>query len=210
MNLEAWKILMEGSTPDGVDNHSVAPEYGNGSAIEQETSIFLYGLVRRLHPAIIFETGTNWGYSSACLALGLVDAAKDYPNQLGHLYTVDSSGYDGKPEALWEKIGVNRVITHYVENSWSCKPIAPWADLIFFDADHSAEEIIKEFINWFPYMNVNGCWTAWHDTRLDKRAAPGIQAILDMKDLWETKYNTVQRVHMRNFRGLDLAQFRND
>lgn len=205
MNLEALKILLEGSTTDGVDCHSAAIEYGNGSAVEVETGIFLYGFVRRLHPAVIVETGTHWGFSSAFIGLALVDAAKDYPRQLGHLFTVDSNGYDGKPERLWESIGVNHVITHHIGNSFEYIPPRNDADFLWLDADHAAEAIITEFEKFFAHCNPNGVWLAFHDTRLDVRMDPGIEAI-KIHPLVKTRYSQVNHVKMRNFRGFDLLQ----
>ena len=123
MNLEKWSILLRGVTKDGVDCHSVAPEYGNGYAIELETGIFLYGFVRRLNPRLIAETGTHWGFSGACMALALEDSYLDYPNNLGCLFSVDHMDYEKKPEHLWESLGVDDTVLHVIADSRSVMPV---------------------------------------------------------------------------------------
>lgn len=207
MDLNKLNALLQGATMDGCDCHTASIELGNGNAIEVETAIFLYGFVRRYHPAVIVETGTHFGYSSAAIASALVDAAEDYPQQLGHLWTVDTDAYEGKPEKLWDSIGVSHAITHYVEDSRyvAAEKIPPMISLLWLDADHSAEAIIAEFENYSPFLDPNGYIVTFHDSRLDKRLDPGIEEI---KRIIRSRGQKPEHIAMRNFRGFDMIQVR--
>lgn len=209
MNLDAWKILMEEMEPDGVDCHSAAVKYGNGSAAEIESGIFFYSLVRRYAPKVVMETGTHWGWSSACMGLGLVDNAKDYPHLRGRLYTIDSNPYEGKPEALWERIGVSPFIIHLIGNSeqWDKSPHN--IDFLFLDADHAAEAIIRELNCFGPYLNKKRALIALHDTRLDARMSPGVKEMLK-HPLLTDNYRLISHVPWRNMRGLDMIYLSNE
>lgn len=218
MNLEAMRILTEGSQPDGTDCTTVATEYGGGNAIEGETGLFLYGLVRRYKPANILETGTHWGYSSAWLALAMKDNWETYPNQHpGAVVTLDMSTYDGKPQRLWERVGVDHLIFSRTANSEdpnSYKDIQPDGvfGMFYMDADHAAEAIVKEFNGALRLLNRQRCLLVFHDTRLDERMDKGIGALLrqlgQMRSV-KSGWDNIQHFAMRNMRGLDMILLTN-
>ena len=214
INLDAFRILLEGATKDGVDCYSAAEAYGNGSAIEIETGIFLYGLVRRYKPRLVLETGTHWGFSAAWIALALQDNGKDYPDFAGHLITIDADGYNGRPKDLWKKLQLSN-ITHVIGNSEDPRTLEQLTlhsciDAIWFDADHSAGAIWREYKTYHPYLNKDQALIGFHDTRLDKRMDEGVKAIVN--NLYDEicdeksshKWKFIEHVPWRNLRGLDL------
>ena len=211
MNLQAWSYLMEGLTKDGVDCHSMRDDLGNGNAVEWETAIFLYGLIRRINPTNIIETGRHYGLSSCMMAMALKDNYIDYPNrQPGHIYTCDPDSYNGRPEEIWAKCEVSEYITNYIGNSYSyCPKMNGPADVIFYDADHSAEALVNEFMHFSQYMSDKKIYLLWHDGRLDPREAEGIRQI--KKDLIPLlTYKHMGHFAMRNFRGFDIIYLSNE
>ena len=207
MNLEKWAILLDGATPDGVDCHSVAPDKGNGNAIEIETGIFLYGLVRRLNPKMIVETGTHWGWSTACIALALEDQAMDYSHQAGMIETVDHIDYP-QNDILWRRLGIESYIKKYVEDSLTFHP-SDNINLLFLDADHGEEFIITEWINLTQYLSSIQAFVLLHDTRLDVRETKAIQKIVDQQIGPFQRYKHWTHIALRNYRGLDMFSFSN-
>lgn len=207
MNLNRLGILLEGATYDGASSLSASPEYGNGSAIEFESGMFLYALVRRLAPLVVVETGTHWGFSSAFILCALADIA-ELTGVRGHLHTIDVSDYEGRADSLWNRLGVRGYVTPYHFDSRGNEakelPVAP-IDFLWLDADHSAESVLLEWENFGPKMNRSRGWVGFHDTRLDVREAEGIRQLLANRNAPPlSDYQLVQRVAFRNMRGLDF------
>ena len=218
MDLNAWRILMEGITPDGTGCTTVSPIFGGGYAIEAETGLLLYSFMRRWQPRYVLETGTHWGMSSACMALGLKDNTTLYPRmESGRLVTIDTDGYDGKPEALWKRLGLTN-IHHIIASSEDAETykskIHPlvrfeWVQL---DADHAAEAIMREFESCLHLISRQRCIIGFHDTSLDDRMHAGVKRIYERlltmkadKDGW----SEVSWFPLRNMRGLDLILIQN-
>lgn len=221
MNLDRFRILTEGITKDGVDCHTVGEQFGGGNAIELESAIFLYGLVRRFNPVTVVETGTHHGLSSSFIASALADTEASYP--LGRmLHTIDVNDYDGKARRLWERIGVSHVTRQHVGDArgWEGQADFPKTviaalngrpiDVAYFDADHSAESVIAEWRQFAPYLNREKCLVIFHDTRLDPRESEGIRQILmgNLHPLPEYRYHSY--TPLRNFRGLDFLFLTNE
>lgn len=210
MNLEALRILTAGATFDGCDSESAAPALGNGYSCEVETGEFLRAIARRLKPALVLLTGCHLGYDSAWIASGLKDNGFYKPALTGRLLTVDINGYQGQPEALWARCGLDN-ITHLIGNSEDAETYAGripgpihWLHL---DADHSAEAVGREFQALLPYLDTGQCLISAHDTKLDERMDAGIEAILaDLKRLRSAGrgWACIAHVPLRNLRGLDL------
>lgn len=217
MDLNAWKILLEGCTADGTVCTTAGVPFGGGNAVECETGIFLYALMRRFQPQTVFESGSHWGFSSACMALGLKDNVKLYPRKsCGKLYTMDMNEYEGKPEALWKRIGVDNVI-HLIcssEEAESYKQIDPNMkfEWVWADADHDGPAIMREFDNYLPFLSRKRCIIGFHDTSLDDRMHAGIMSILEkltaMKEA-KTGWEFISHWPMRNMRGMDLIMLNN-
>ena len=172
--------LTTGITADGVDCLSAPTEYGNGNAIEVESAIYLYATVLRFNPTVVVETGTHWGYSSSFILCALNDKESVYPKNR-HLYTIDSSAYEGKPEKLWANLGVSHLATHFIADSRESGHLIPNdrpIDFLWLDADHSAESVVAEWEQFAPRLNPYRALIGFHDTRLDPREAEGIKQIL--------------------------------
>jgi len=221
MNLDRFRILTEGITRDGVDCHTVGPEYGGGNAIELESGLFLYSLVRRFNPITVIETGSHWGFASSCIAAALADMEESYP--LGRtLTTIDVNAYDGRARRLWERIGVGHLVRQYIGDArgWEGDKDFPKKvvqslcgrpiDFLWLDADHSAESVIAEWEQYAPCLNRQEAIVAFHDTRLDPRESEGIRQILtqNMHPLPEYRFHSY--TPLRNFRGLDFLFLTNE
>lgn len=218
MNLEAIQVLLSGMEPDGVDCLTADHTYGHGNAIEVETGIFLYGLVRRLKPRNILETGTHWGYSSAWLALALADNCISLPADRGpgFVVTIDVNEYEKKPETLWGKLGLNNIF-HVIGSSEDPETYTrmgpPGAfDFFYMDADHAAEAIVREFDGARHLLNPRRTLLAFHDTRLDVRMDAGISVILQKLNALRKQgqgWDNIQHFSMRNLRGFDMILLTN-
>jgi cephalosporin hydroxylase len=158
-----------------------------------------------MNPKIILETGTHWGFSAACMALALYDNGIDYPQNQGYLVSIDHLAYDQKPERLWESIGVDHLVYHFIADSRTVEPVPDNIDFLWLDSDHRPAWFIAEFEHFFPYLNTRGAWIGLHDTRLDAGMSDGVDQLLQLPQI-ATRY-TFQHVQFRNFRGLDLIQF---
>lgn len=211
MDLNAIAILLKDSTPDGVCCHSAAPELGNGSSTETETALLLYSLVRRFLPRFALETGTNFGFTASWIALAMKDGWIDYQHkEKPHLYTVDSSAYDGKPEALWGRCGVSNFITHAIADSREYNIPVDKLDFIFFDADHSVSSIVSEWERFAPLLNRERALVLFHDTSLDVRAGEAMRLIIDGRLNPLPAYKHVTWLPLRNMRGLDIVLLSNE
>lgn len=218
MNTEAWKILMEGVSADGVDCTTMGTEKGGGNAVELETAIFLYGLLRRENPkGFCIETGTHWGLSSAAMGLALKDAVALYDGKMATtLVTVDVGSYEGKPEALWGRIGLDNVrhVVGDARHPETWYPHLPPRSVSFawYDADHSAKSIIQEFEATLPYLNQTRCILGWHDTVLDRRMRLGINRIVSRLRQMQANgegWPIVSHLPFYNMRGADFLLLTN-
>lgn len=201
MNLKRLTRLLH-NAPISASGGSAPDVDGQGNAIEIETGLLLYAMVLRLRPCAIIETGTHRGYSSAWMASALADIRENGPScDSARMYTVDGNGYDGRPEALWKELGVSELVTHKISNSWDVDfgDLGRIVDFMWLDADHSGDSIVREFYHFKPFL-VDGCVVGFHDTHLDARMHPGIQAIID------TCPGRVEQLSFRNMRGVDFIQ----
>ena len=212
MNLEVWKMLTEGAEFDGCGSTTVGVPHGNGYAIELETALFLYGLVRREQPTFVIETGTHLGFSAAVIGLALKDNSLSHPRKMeGALFSVDSGAYEGKPEALWKRCELGNIVHKVADSEISAtyeKVPDGVVDLVWYDADHSAEAIVREYDSTFRCLNKKRCIIGWHDTKLDERMPGGIYLILE--DLKKRRLNGTGWKHishwgLRNMRGADFV-----
>ena len=172
-----WR-LVSGARFDGVDSMIAADRDGQATAIELESGLLLYSLVRRMRPRVVVETGTHKGFSGAWIACALKDNHEmNVSIPAGHLHTIDANRYDGVPEHLWIELEVDRYITHYIGDSHAIPvPVSMFIDFLWLDADHSAESINAEW-DYLHGRLADPCWVAFHDTYLDARMNRGIEII---------------------------------
>lgn len=197
--------LCRGQEFDGVDATNAADLYGRDNAIEVETGVFLYGLVRRMRPQLVVETGTMKGFSGAWIACALADNYYlSTSRKPGHLFTIDTYGYDGLPESLWSGIRVTDFVTHLIEFSQHAEiPGTEPINMLFLDADYG-DRFEAEFENFYPRLSPT-CLVAIHDTKMDplaRRAAQKAVGILQRDGLM------VSRMGLDTMRGLELIQRR--
>ncbi len=203
MDLRAWKVLMTGLEPDGVDCHSYSPALGNGNTVEFETSLLLFSLVRRFHPSTICDTGTHFGVATACMALALKDNWLDYKHKpKGYVYTIDSTDYP-QNEQLWKELGVEDFVRKAVGDSRQATPPQN-IDFLFLDSDHATQHIIVEWERFAPNLNRQQAIVLNHDTRLDSRSGAAFPLIYDGHLPPIPDYKMVSFMPIRNMRGLDL------
>ena len=212
MNLRKWQILLERSTPDVQCSgaHMANEQYGGRNAIEIETGLFLYGLVRRFLPHTIVETGTHMGFASACMALALEDIL---PQQRKACVITLDMGLYPQSRNLWFDLDLQNWILPIIGDSSTWK--YDWAepiDMLFLDADHGTEFVIKECLNYFPHLNREKAIILFHDTTLDVRVAPAIKRCLAIShdEISIRGYRTVSHVPFRTLRGLDMLLLSNE
>lgn len=204
MNLNKFRIFLEGSEPDGVDCHSFPPDKGNGSSMEVESTLLLYSLVRRLRPLVICETGTNFGACASALALGLEDNWMDYRHfSSGYVFTVDQIDYP-ENEILWNRLGLQGFIQKVIGDSRTVSPPRN-IDMLILDSDHDTDFVVEEWNHYRPFLNSRQSLVAVHDSRLDVRATAAMRIIVAQL---ESEGEQFGYVPLRNMRGLDLIQLR--
>lgn len=191
MNLDGWRILLDGARRYDDGSGCVPLKYGEAGAAEVETGIFLYGLVRRAQPRVIVETGTNRGWSSACMALALKD------NGAGHLWTCDINEYEGEKYELWERLDLTSWITPVCQDSRIWTP-PQRIDLLFLDSDHWPDFVLSEWRHFAPSLS-SVAHILVHDTSLEQgRLRPTVEAIAA-----ETRG---RHIVFAGWRGLDVVQ----
>ena len=213
MNLQKWEMLLAESAPDSqcAFGHMANETYGGRNAVEIETGIFLYGLVRRFLPRVILETGTHMGFASACLALALEDKAKDFPLlKTSRVLTIDCGEYE-QSAALREKLGLQEWIVPILADSSTYQYDYPRPiDMLFLDSDHGEEFVLKEFMNFFPHLSRERAVVLFHDTVIDPREREAIARIFSEEKILREKYRGISYFPFRNLRGLDLILFSNE
>lgn len=142
------------------------PEYyhaENGSATEQEVSLFIAGLVRLIQPEICVETGTYHGHTAYQIGKALA------ANGHGRLYTLETDGeFCGKASGLCLALPVEVINQPAVEWTPPGK-----IDLLFLD---SADDRYKEFLHYRPHLTP-GAVVILHDVR---EGYPGWEAAVQL------------------------------
>lgn len=216
-SLDAIKIMLEGATYDGCSCESFSDEMGNGSTAEVETSLMLFGMMRRLKPQMVLTTGTHYGVTDAFIALALKENGKYNPEYRGRVITIDSNLYDGRAQALWDKLELDNIRQIYGDSTdpetYKRINIDHPLDVVWYDADHSTESIVAEFDATYPFLFTDHCLLMWHDSRLDVRMSPGIAIIISkLKELRANGrgWKLLSPWPWRNMRGVDMLWMTNE
>lgn len=117
----------------------------NTGGVELEVGEFLYGLVRMMKPAAILETGTHQGVASSYLASGLRDNVEQYPQEAGHLDTIElEKQHLEKAIEQWARLGLSTFITSHLTSSLEVIT-GKMYDIIFLDTEPEIrfEELLK-------------------------------------------------------------------
>lgn len=138
----------------------------------------LYGLVRALRPRLILEVGTSHGYSTIHLAAGCQDNVIHATKQqeiVGDVWTVESD--ESRRKSAMNNVGIHGAdLGNYVAFFSTIPTTDRKFDLIFFDAGHTAEDILG-------YLDTLG--DSWkeaviviHDAEFDNRHAARVAGII--------------------------------
>ncbi|NBW19240.1 MAG: class I SAM-dependent methyltransferase [Caulobacteraceae bacterium] len=209
-NLSRLAYLFSGGEWDTVSSITARHELGHGNAIETESALILYAFVQRFDPITVVETGTHYGFSSACIASALADR-EDIQPKGRHLHTVDKDAYQYVADRLWENIDVSHIVTHYIGDSRHTrvnvdKPI----DFLWLDASHATDDVIAEWLLYAPLLNPEKALVGFHDTTLDPREAEGIKQIFANHLNAAPSYKSGHWLPLRNMRGMDLLLLTNE
>jgi predicted O-methyltransferase YrrM len=141
-----------------------------------------YGLVRALRPQHVLVIGSGFGFSVACLALGLKD------NDQGNLSFVDpsysvfkhgpfrtvggTSQWDDPQQvrAHFRRFGVERIVTHYKLTSadffadYPARGLPP-IDIAFIDGSHAYADVRHDFLAALRHSRRNS-YLLLHDTNI--------------------------------------------
>lgn len=129
--------------------------FGTGDSVKAPEALVLYGLAAATLPRLIVETGTNKGISAALLALGA-------PGATVHTFDVEDHG----ARDLWARYRVaDRVVFHHTSSLEvpTGEIEAGSVHLAFFDADHRAPYVFREWEAWRTRIAPGGL-VLWHDS----------------------------------------------
>ncbi len=141
-----------------------------------------YGLVRVLRPRHVLVIGSGYGFSVACLALGLKDNACGRLNFVDPSYSMlkhgpfrtigGTSQWDDaqKVQAHFRRFGVERLITHYKLTSAEffagyAEHGLPEIDLAFIDGNHAYADVRHDFLATLHHAHRNS-YILLHDTHI--------------------------------------------
>jgi len=141
-----------------------------------------YSMVRVLRPKYILVIGSGFGFSVACLALGLRDNMEGTVGFVDPSYsllkhgpfkTVGGCNTWGDPEAVRNRFalfGVQDIVTHYKMTSQDFFPQyetlhLPKIDIAFIDGNHSFESVKYDFISIMRHVRKNSL-IFLHDTHI--------------------------------------------
>ncbi|HEX4445937.1 MAG TPA: class I SAM-dependent methyltransferase [Polyangiaceae bacterium] len=148
-----------------------------------------YGLVRALRPQHVVVIGSGFGFSVACLALGLRDNGRGILSFVdpsysmlkhGPLQTVGGTAQWDDPDrvrAHFARFGVADVVTHFRMTSeeffagYAARGLAP-IDLAFIDGNHAYEDVRHDFLAVLANTRRNG-YMLLHDTNIYVRELIG-------------------------------------
>ncbi len=144
-----------------------------------------YGLVRALRPRHVVVIGSGFGFSVACLALGLRDNAKGTLTFIdpsfsvlrhGPFRTVGGTAQWDRPDrvrAHFARFGVQDIVTHHKLTSGTffagpgAADLVP-IDLAFIDGNHSFDDVAADFGSVLRHARRNA-YVLLHDTNIYMR-----------------------------------------
>lgn len=152
------------------------------ASIEIEMGQKLRDLVVEHKPNVLVEVGTNRGFSTTWLMLGMIENGK------GHLTTfdiVDALEAYGRP--YWDQFGLPKeMVTYVTKPIWDnppelCMPI----DFVFHDASHDVDPTAKEIEALAPRV-VKGGIITFHDIFLCRHQGEFLlKWFEEHKDQWD-------------------------
>ena len=132
------------------------------SPVEREVGQFYRSLTAMLRPQAVLETGTNAGYSAACIARGLMDAGGT-----GRLVTIDmrDTPHIFRGTSLEPLIRFVNAHSLYVGTDALLRAAGDVTqfDMLVLDADHRYGSLVGEINRFAPLLAMGGVMVL-HDT----------------------------------------------
>lgn len=141
-----------------------------------------YGLVRTLRPRHVVVIGSGYGFSVACLGLGLADNGKGRLSFVDPSYSVLEHGPlktvggtsqwddEAKVARRFARFGLEGLVRHYrmcSEDFFARYPGLglPGIDLAFIDGNHAYDNVRQDFLGCLRRMGRGG-YLLLHDTNI--------------------------------------------
>ncbi|MEP6622521.1 MAG: class I SAM-dependent methyltransferase [bacterium] len=130
--------------------------FARSYTVHPDTARALYAVARAVRPAVIFETGTYWGYSTAILAAAVRDAGS------GVVHSFDLYPHAGAhiPSSLMEWVRLHRGAPATASMPAVLQDALP--DLLFQDSVHDYDGVLAELRVVAPRMKP-GAVVCFHD-----------------------------------------------
>jgi hypothetical protein len=174
LSAEMLQLILEHARPLGHHEDAAHLNLGFG--------FLYYGLVRMLRPQHVVVIGSGFGFSVACLALGLRDNAAGSLSfvdpsyslfKQGPLNTVGGVSHWDDPEQVREhfrRFGIERLVTHFKLTSEDffasyAERGLPQIDLAFIDGNHSFSAVRHDFMATLRHTHRNS-YLLLHDTNI--------------------------------------------
>lgn len=130
--------------------------FARSYTVQPSTARSLYAVARAVRPAVMFETGTYWGYSTAILAAAARDAG------FGIVHTFDLYPHAGKhiPASLLPWVRMHRGAPATESMPPVLREVTP--DLFFQDSVHDYDGVLAELRVVQPHL-APGAVVLFHD-----------------------------------------------
>jgi predicted O-methyltransferase YrrM len=154
----------------------------DGRSLNLGFGFLYYGLVRTLRPKHVAVIGSGYGFSVACLALGLRDNGKGQLSFVDPSYSILADGPfktvggtsqwddEAKVARRFGRFGVEALVRHY--RLRSAEFFAryeefglPGIDVAFIDGNHRYDDVRHDFLGSLRRMGKNG-YLCLHDTNI--------------------------------------------
>lgn len=147
---------------------------GNPNACELEVGQALMGAILKEKPRNVVEIGTGRGYSTCWLLLGaLKNNAIDVPTKI---WTIDINVIESP---LWFELGIPHEPLVYLQNETIETAFLPKRiNLLFHDASHNPEEVIKDLNALLPRIEIGG-YIAIHDVVYSRQMGDKVAELFD-------------------------------
>lgn len=150
--------------------------------------VYLAKLVRELQPRKVVELGTDLGRSALFMMTELPSHSELWTVELGDQKAVDLDIYEGD--------GRLHIVKGNSSNLDTLLKVGPGVDLLFVDADHTYESVVRDWMTWRRMMAPDGI-AVFDDIHLN----PGMERFWGELDV--PKLDTGLGLH---FSGFGLVQ----